>query len=67
VDQHRLILNTDQLDQVVKSLMQSITANTKRRRRLDATSRTGREAATEGELIAQALHAAVQAQAQSWA
>jgi hypothetical protein len=64
--QHQLILNTDELDQVVKSLMQSITANTNKRRRLRDGSQQAQQAAREGEHLHAALTMALDAQTGSW-
>jgi hypothetical protein len=63
---HRLEVRTDVLDQIVKSLMQSVTANTQKRRRLNASSPPGRQAREEGDLLNEALSAALQAQTESW-
>lgn len=64
--EHRLIVRTEVLDQIVKSLMQSVTATTKRRRRLDPNTRAGREAAEEAELLTEGLSLATKAQSDSW-
>ena len=66
-DHVTITFNTDVLDQVAKSVMLSITANTKRRRRLDPTTRNGREAAEEYARLEEALHVLTQAQRDSWA
>jgi hypothetical protein len=63
---HRLEVRTDVLDAIVKSLMQSVTANTNKRRRFDDKSPRARQAAEEGELLAEGLTAALRAQTESW-
>jgi hypothetical protein len=63
---HQVILNTEQLDQVVKSLMQSVTANTNKRRRLKEGSQQARQAARDGDHLASALQVAILAQSESW-
>lgn len=65
--QHQLIVSTAELDQVVKSLMQSVTANTTKRRRLKEGSQQARQAAQDGDHLANALQAAIRAQSESWA
>ena len=64
--QHQLIVSTEELDQIVKSLMTSITANTTKRRRLKEGSQQARQAAREGEHLASGLQTAIKAQADSW-
>jgi hypothetical protein len=63
---HNFTVTTEVLDQMVKSLMQSVTANTKRRRRLPPGSRAEREATEEGDLLQQGLTQLQRAQAASW-
>jgi hypothetical protein len=67
---HHLIVRTEVLDQMAKSLMQSETANTRRRRRLvssgQGNTRAGKEAAEEGELLAEGLAIVRSAQSESW-
>lgn len=63
---HRLEVTTPVLDQIVKSLMQSVTANTNKRRRFKPGSPQYRQAAEEGELLNHGLSAALKAQTESW-
>jgi hypothetical protein len=67
---HHLIVRTEVLDQMAKSLMQSEHANTRRRRRLVSSgqgdTRAGREAAEEGELLDEGLAIVRAAQNESW-
>lgn len=62
-----LQLRPEVLDQVVKSVMQSVTANSSKRRRLNAKSQTYRDAAREGDLLNEGLGALLSAQSQSYA
>lgn len=64
---HSITVRTEVLDQIAKSLMLSRTANVKRKRRLNGTSRAFREVAAEGDLIKEALDTVEAAQEQSWA
>jgi uncharacterized protein involved in exopolysaccharide biosynthesis len=60
-------LKPEVLDQVVKSLMQSVTANSSKRRRLNVKSQTYRDAAREGDLLNEGLTQLLAAQQQSFA
>jgi hypothetical protein len=64
--QHQLIVSTDELDQIVKSLMQSVTANTQKRRRLKEGTQQARTAAKDGDNLASSLQLAIKAQSESW-
>ena len=63
---HHLEVRTEVLDAIIKSLMQTKTAVTKRRRRLDTNTKTGRDAAREFELVEEALDLCEEAQSASW-
>lgn len=63
---HTITLSTDALDQVAKSLMQSRTAITRRRRRIDPNTKLGREVADEASHIDEALRIVEAAQEESW-
>lgn len=64
--QHQLIVTTEEVDQIVKSLMQSITANTQKRRRLKEGSQQALQAGRDGNHLVSALQRAIAAQAESW-
>ena len=63
---HKLVLRTEVLDHIAKSVMQSITANTKRRRRLTPNTKAEREAGVTDDLLREAREAIEEAQATSW-
>lgn len=57
-----VMMRPEVLDATVKSVMQSITANNTKRRRVQPKSQAGRDAARDSELLSEALGNLLEAQ-----
>jgi len=65
--EHRLVVRTEVLDQIEKALMQALSSNTKRRRRMTQGTRASKDAAYERQLLTEGLQDITKAQEESWA
>jgi len=63
---HTIHMPAEVLDATVKSVMQSITANATKRRRVQPKSQAGRDAARDSDLLSQALASLLDAQNHSF-
>jgi len=61
-----IAMRAEVLDQVVKSIMQSVSSNATKKRRLNPKSQTFRDATREGDLLDEALQALLAAQRNSF-
>lgn len=59
-------MRAEVLDATVKSVMQSITANATKRRRVSPSSQAGRDAARDSELLSESLAKLLEAQNHSF-